>query len=54
MFITPVVTIPIIWRKSSQPGIIKILIGLVTAFCISILFFWISLSICFRNGMGPT
>jgi membrane protein DedA with SNARE-associated domain len=50
---TPLVTIPIVWKLSKQKKIIRILIGFVVAIILSFLLYYISLSIIFRDGMGP-
>ncbi|HAP00476.1 MAG TPA: hypothetical protein DCQ93_01000 [Bacteroidetes bacterium] len=53
MFLTPLITIPLVWRLSKARKIFRIIIGLVLAFALSLFFFFISLGICFRNGLGP-
>ena len=54
MFFTPVLTIPVVWRLSREKKIYRILLGLGLAIVISIVFFIISWTILFRNGMGPS
>lgn len=54
MFFTPVVTIPIVWRRSKQSKVHRVLIGLAIAFLISVVFFIISWTILLRDGLGPT
>tara|TARA_Y100001934_G_C12021817_1_gene617168 strand:+ start:459 stop:653 length:195 start_codon:yes stop_codon:yes gene_type:complete len=51
--LTPLLTIPIVWRLSKQKKIVRILMGLGLACILSFMFYHISLAICFRNGMGP-
>ncbi len=53
MFVTPLITIPIVWKISKQNRIMKILIGLLIAFVLSFVLYHLSLSIIFRDGMGP-
>ena len=42
MFITPLITIPIVWKRSKHKGFEKILIALALAIVLSVLFFLIS------------
>ena len=42
MFFMPLVTVPIVWRRSKQLKIYRVLIGLAIAFVISFVFFVIS------------
>jgi ABC-type polysaccharide/polyol phosphate export permease len=51
---TPVITIPIIWLTFKRKWYIKILIGLLFALILSAILYGLSLSIIFRDGMGPT
>ena len=51
--VTPFITIPLVWKFSSQKKVVRILIGLALAAVISFFLFHISLAICFRNGLGP-
>ena len=53
MFVTPFITIPIVWKFSSQKKIIKTLIGLILALVLSCVLYHVSIEIAFRNGMGP-
>ena len=53
MFLTPVVTIPIVWVRSKERKIIRVLYGLGLALVISLLLFVISFSILMRDGLGP-
>jgi hypothetical protein len=50
MFVTPLICIPIVWKFSSQTNGVKLLVGLLLAFALSVFLF--SLAILFRNGMG--
>jgi hypothetical protein len=52
MFVTPLIGIPIVWKFSSQTNGVKLLIGLLLAFALSVFLFFFSLAILFRNGMG--
>ena len=51
---TPLITIPITWKLIKKKWYIRIIVGLLFAFGLSILFYGISLAIIFRDGMGPT
>jgi hypothetical protein len=50
MFVTPLICFPIVWKFSSQTNGVKLLVGLLLAFALSVFLF--SLAILFRNGMG--
>lgn len=52
MFVTPLICIPIVWKISTQNIGVKLLIGLLLAFALSVFLFFFSLAILFRNGMG--
>lgn len=52
MFATPFICIPLVWKFSSQTNGVKLLIGLLLAFALSLFLFICSLVILFRNGMG--
>lgn len=54
IFILPIILLAIIWRylKVSKP--LKIVTWFITSFMIVIVFYFISIAIIFRNGMGPT
>lgn len=51
--ITPALTIPLVWRFSNEKKYIRVTFGLVAAFFISLILYIISMSISFRNGLGP-
>ena len=51
--LTLLLTIPIVWRLSKQKKIVRVLIGLGLACILSFMFYHISLTICFRDGMEP-
>ena len=53
VLITPFITIPLVWRFSKLNKVIRVIIGLLIALLLSYLFWMISLSIIFRDGMGP-
>lgn len=53
MFVTPLITIPIVWKISKQKKILRIFIGLGFAIVISFFLYHISIRILFRDGMGP-
>ena len=52
-FGTPLITIPLVWKYSKQKKSYRILIALLLSLLLSFLLYYISLSIIFRNGMGP-
>ena len=54
MFLTPLVTIPVVWMRGKGKIINRILLGLFWAVIISGIFFIISWSIFSRDGLGPT
>ena len=54
MFGTPLITIPLVWRFSKQKKALRVLIGLILALVLSFALFHISISIAFRDGMGPS
>jgi hypothetical protein len=53
MFIMPLVTVLIIWKMSDTNKIILVIIGVLVGSFFSVLCYFISLAILFRNGMGP-
>lgn len=52
MFFTPLITIPIVWKRSQKSKVYRILIGLAIAFVLSFVFFVISWGIFLRDGLG--
>ena len=52
MFLTPLLTIPLVWKQKKIKKIYRIMIGLLLAVLISLFLYYISLSIIFRDGMG--
>jgi hypothetical protein len=52
MFIMPLVTVLIIWKMSDTNKILLVIIGLLVGSFFSVLCYFISLAILFRNGMG--
>jgi hypothetical protein len=53
MFLTPLLVIPLVWRQKKLKKIYRIIIGLLIALLISFFLYLISLSIIFRDGIGP-
>lgn len=51
--LTPLLTIPLVWRLSKVRKIVRVGIGLGFALLLSFIFYLISLAIIFRGGMGP-
>jgi hypothetical protein len=52
--LTPLFTIPLIWKWKRASKILRVIVALVIAFLISAFFYTVSISILFRNGMGPS
>lgn len=52
MFITPLIFIPLAYKKIGANKIVRIVIGLVISLIASIILYFLSLSLIFRNGMG--
>jgi hypothetical protein len=50
---TPIITIPIAWKLMKSKWYYKILVGLMFALILSAVLYGVSISICFRDGMGP-
>lgn len=53
MFFTPVITIPVVWRKSKFSPVTKVLIGLLLALFLSLICLVFAFTIALRDGMGP-
>lgn len=51
---TPAITIPIVWKLLKRKWYYKLLIGLILALILSVIFYIVSISIAFRDGMGPS
>jgi len=52
MFLTPLITVPLVWKYSSQKKYVRVIIGVLLAIVLSCLLFYAAYSIAFRNGMG--
>ena len=52
MFTTPLLIVPLVFKYSSYKKAERIIIGLVLAFLLSLLLYFSSLAIIFRDGMG--
>jgi predicted membrane protein len=53
MFLTPIFTIPIVWRIFTIKKFFRVAIGLLLAAVLSYFLYHVSLAIIFRDGMGP-
>jgi hypothetical protein len=53
MFATPLLTVPLAWRLLPVKIVYRVIIGFLIALILSFLLYLISLSIIFRDGMGP-
>ncbi len=55
MFFTPVITIPLALRyNKNKTKFFRVIDVLLLAILISVVFFMVSMSILFRDGLGPT
>jgi cytochrome bd-type quinol oxidase subunit 2 len=54
IIIFPIVLFPIIWRSFKTSKVLKIVSWLILSLLAAIIFYFISIAIIFRNGMGPT
>jgi L-lactate permease len=54
MFVTPLITIPVMWKVDDIRKIYRIIISLVLAAILSYIFFVVSVGIALRDGLGPT
>ncbi len=52
MFLTPFITIPIVWKISKRRKLAKLLLSLLFAFILSLVLYFLSIAIIFREGMG--
>ena len=52
MFLTPLITFPLIWKVSSGNEFVKIAVAFTLALLLSYGLYWASLLIIFRNGMA--
>ena len=50
----PILLIPIVWKFLKTSKFVRFLVWFSISFLIAISFYHISLSIIFRDGMGPT
>ena len=53
MFASPLITLPITWRMTHLRKSYRIFLGIVLVLFFSVMFYFISMSILFRQGMGP-
>lgn len=51
--LTPLITVPIAWQFRRCTQILRIIIGLGLAGLISLMLYFVSLAVCFSEGMGP-
>jgi CHASE2 domain-containing sensor protein len=52
MFIMPLVTVLIVWKMREMNKILLVIIGVLVGSFFSVICYFISLAILFRNGMG--
>lgn len=52
MFVTPLLTVPLVWKYSEKNKLIRVAIGLIFAGALSYFLYLLSIMIIFRNGMG--
>ncbi len=53
MFLTPLFTIPLVWRVMNTNKIYRMIVGLLFALLLSFILYHINVAIAFRDGMGP-
>lgn len=54
IFLTPILTVPVVWKFSKVKKIYRLLIALLIAMFLSAVFYAISMTIVLRDGLGPT
>lgn len=54
IFVTPFLTIPLVWKFYKGAKVYRIIIGFFLAVILSFFFYFISLATLFRDGMGPS
>ncbi|MFC3361909.1 hypothetical protein ACFOG5_01795 [Pedobacter fastidiosus] len=54
MFLTPLLTVPLTFRLSTGSKTYKIIIAIILAVILSTAFYFISMSIILRDGLGPS
>ena len=52
MFVTPALTIPLVWKFSKQRKQVRLIVGIVLAALISLVLYYLSLAIILRDGIG--
>ena len=52
MFITPLITVPLVWKFFKVRKVYRVIIGLVLACFISFFLYHISMGIALRHGLG--
>jgi hypothetical protein len=53
MFFAPIIIVLFVWKFLKIEKIYRIIIGVILGLFISLLCYYISMGIIFRNGMGP-
>ncbi len=53
MFLAPIIIMFFVWKFLKIEKIYRIIIGIILGLFISLLCYYISMGIIFRNGMGP-
>ncbi len=53
MFFAPIIIMLFVWKFLKIEKIYRIIIGVILGLFISLLCYYISMGIIFRNGMGP-
>ena len=53
MFLAPIISMFFVWKFLKIEKIYRIIIGIILGLFISLLCYYISMGIIFRNGMGP-
>ncbi|MCF8278250.1 MAG: hypothetical protein K9J17_16095 [Flavobacteriales bacterium] len=53
MFLTPLVTVPVVWKLTDWAKWKRVIVALLLAVVTSIILYQVSMEIIFRDGMGP-
>lgn len=53
MFFAPVIAVILVWKYIEIEKFYRIIIGIIIGLFISLICYYVSMGILFRNGMGP-
>jgi hypothetical protein len=54
IFAAPLILLPLVWQYKTETKKFRIMLWLLLSFSVSVIFYFISISILFRDGLGPT